>query len=277
MEEIKVLDDGFVRYVDHMGTDASIVQAARVSYGSGTKQVSDDKNLIRYLMRFYHESPLEMCEIKFHIRIPMDAHRQLVRHRTASINEVSSRYSIVDDAMQKADNWRLQSKSNKQGSDGFCSQQDAELFTWQESELHQKAREIYEFRLSKGMAREQARKDLILCTYTELYWKCDLRNILNFLALRMDAHAQYEIRCYANAIAQFVEKLYPITWQAFLDYRLNSMKLTSLDIETIKNIFKENKINSEHFLNSQADSWKNLQKCRERDECLDKLKLLGII
>jgi len=181
---LRVLDEGFVRVVDYMGSDQAIVQAARVSYGAGTKRVSEDRGLIRYLMRHRHTTPFEMAEIKFHVRVPMDAWRQWIRHRTANVNEYSTRYSIAIDDAQKTPpgEWRLQSPSNKQGSSGFFPVEEGEEFSREERELQEHARKVYDKRVEKGMAREQARKDLPLSTYTEAYWKIDLHNLLTSLA-----------------------------------------------------------------------------------------------
>ncbi len=235
-DPIKVLDDGFVRVVDYMGDDSSIVQAARVSYGKGTKKLRQDRGLIRYLMRHHHSTPFEMCEIKLHVRVPMDAWRQWIRHRTANVNEYSTRYSIAIDAAQRTapDQWRLQAVSNRQGSEGFVDPERGVAFTEQETELHDTARRIYNERLEAGVAREQARKDLPLATYTEAYWKIDLHNLLHFLYLRMDEHAQYEIRAYAEVIGrEIVARWCPMAWEAFMDYRVNGTTLTDLDSRII--------------------------------------------
>lgn len=235
----KVLDDGFVRVVDYMGSDESIVQAARVSYGKGTKKVNEDRGLIRYLLRHSHTTPFEMCEIKLHLRVPMDCWRQWIRHRTANINEYSTRYSIAVDATQKTPpgEWRQQSSDNKQGSEGFMDLSLGMQLTQQEQELQDHARQVYNERVEKGIAREQARKDLPLSTYTEAYWKIDLHNLLHFLVLRMDHHAQFEIRSYANVIGhEIVRRWCPIVWEAFIDYRLRGSTLTRLEIDMIRAI-----------------------------------------
>ena len=237
----KVLDDGFVRVVDYLGNDDSVVQAARVSYGKGTKKVREDRALIRYLMRHRHSTPFEMCEIKLHVRVPMDAWRQWIRHRTANVNEYSTRYSMAIDAAQKTKpgEWRLQTTTNRQGSSGFADKTIGQKFSKAESELHEQARSGYEEKIEAGIAREQARKDLPLSTYTEAYWKIDLHNLLHFLALRMEENAQYEIRQYANAIGyEIVKNWVPVTWEAFLDYRRNSLELSGLEFELIKTIAK---------------------------------------
>lgn len=232
----KVLDDGFVRVIDYMGNDSAIVQAARVSYGIGTRQLNEDKGLIRYLMRHDHTTPFEMCEIKLHIRVPMDTWRQWIRHRTASVNEYSTRYSIAIDASQKTDpgSWRLQSKSNKQGSSGYLSKEAGIKLSQEEDALQKKIFTTYEDRIEQGVAREQARKDLPLSTYTEAYWKIDLHNLFHFLRLRMDSHAQFEIRSYANIIGEeIIKKWCPIAWEAFVDYKLNALYFSARDIKVL--------------------------------------------
>ena len=236
---LKVLDDGFVRLIDYMGNDAAIVQAARVSYGEGTKKIHEDRGLIRYLMRHWHTTPFEMCELKLHIRVPMDCWRQWIRHRTANVNEYSTRYSIAIDAAQTTppNEWRVQATGNRQGSAGFMDETTGAQFTKRESELQQLSRDIYEERLNAGIAREQARKDLPLSTYTEAYWKVDLHNLLHFLWLRMDEHAQFEIRCYAETIGkEILSQWCPTVWQAFLDYRVNAQALTGPEVALIQAI-----------------------------------------
>ena len=197
-----ILDDGCVRVIDYMGTDSSSVQAARVSYGAGTKKVSEDRGLIRYLLRHRHTTPFEMCELKLHVRVPMDCWRQWIRHRTASVNEYSTRYSVAIDAARctAQDEWRSQSEINKQGSGAGIDTQTGTMLSAEEAELHQRCKAVYLRRLEYGVAREQARKDLPLGTYTEAYWKVDLHNLLHFLALRMDEQAHVEIREYDRLI-----------------------------------------------------------------------------
>jgi thymidylate synthase (FAD) len=236
-EPFPVLDDGFVRLVDYMGDDAAIVQAARVSYGKGTKRVQQDRALVRYLMRHWHTSPFEMCEIKLHVRVPMDTWRQWIRHRTANVNEYSTRYSEAIDAFQRtpADAWRLQATANRQGSAGSLAAELGTRFSAEEEELQRKARGVYEARIAAGVAREQARKDLPLSTYTEAYWKIDLHNLLHFLALRMERHAQQEIRAYATVIGeQIVARWVPVAWQAFLDYRLRATALSAIEARILR-------------------------------------------
>ena len=235
-KQLSVLDAGFVRLIDYMGDDSAVVQAARVSYGAGTKRVQDDRGLIRYLMRHSHTTPFEMCEIKFHVRVPMDVWRQWIRHRTANVNEYSTRYSVAIDAAQRTppDEWRLQSTENKQGSTGLVPKQDGEVLSASEAEIQNAAREVYEARLKSGVAREQARKDLPLSTYTEAYWKIDLHNLLHFLNLRMDGRAQQEIRRYAVVIGeQIVAKWVPLVWEAFLDFHRNGIHLSRIEGEVL--------------------------------------------
>jgi thymidylate synthase (FAD) len=276
-----VLDDGFVRVVDYMGSDSSIVQAARVSYGKGTKKVHEDRGLIRYLMRHRHSTPFEMCEIKLHVRVPMDTWRQWIRHRMASVNEYSTRYSVAIDAAQTTteEEWRAQSTSNRQGSAGYLDTNLGKKLTSSETEFQKSAFQLYQERLEQGVAREQARKDLPLSTYTEAYWKMDLHNLFHFLALRMDDHAQLEIRNYAKTIGyQIVSQWCPLAWEAFLDYRVNSSGLTKLEKEIIATFNKEGKDAAIQkaiqfgFLNSD---WKEPKKSREREELEEKFMELG--
>lgn len=231
-----VLDDGFIRVIDYMGSDESIVQAARVSYGKGTKKVHEDEGLIRYLMRHRHTTPFEMCEIKFHVRTPMDNWRQWIRHRTANVNEYSTRYSEAIDAAQRTlpGEWRVQATGNRQGSAGKLDLAIGEDLSQKEAEIQKMIRAEYERRVELGVAREQARKDLPLSTYTEAYWKVDLHNLMHFLALRMDSHAQLEIRSYANTMGEILSKWVPLSWAAFLDYRYNALTLSARDKAVIK-------------------------------------------
>jgi thymidylate synthase (FAD) len=293
-KKFPVLDDGFICLVDVMGDDYSVVQAARLSYGKDArldevqyglseiphkvqseKSKKDDRGLIRYLMRHRHTTPFEMAEVKLLIRIPMDAWRQWIRHRTANVNEYSTRYTEAIDSMQKTplNHWRLQSKSNKQGSSGYVDDNLGEALTVMEQRFHGEATHLYQERLRAGVAREQARKDLPLSTYTEAYWKCDLHNILHFLGLRMDSHAQKEIRDYATILGEeIIAKLFPVTWEAFQDYRMQAMSLSRLDLAAIS--YYNESGNSMEF-----HSWlkSNIENDRERAECVAKLRRLGII
>jgi thymidylate synthase (FAD) len=285
-KKFQVLDDGFVCLVDVMGDDQSVVQAARVSYGEGTRKVSDDRGLIRYLMRHRHSTPFEMAEIKLLVRVPMDTWRQWIRHRTANVNEYSTRYSLAIDATQEtpADAWRSQAETNRQGSGASLDATLGAQLSAEEVALQREARRVYEQRIARGVAREQARKDLPLSTYTEAYWKVDLHNLLHFLALRMDAHAQWEIRSYAATIGeQIVRPLFPLVWEAFDDYRLQGTFLTRLDREVIRRLMQRlaetgrGVATEEDFLAVQDPSWTAIKRSRERDECRAKLASLGLL
>lgn len=278
----KVLNDGFVRVIDYMGNDGAIVQAARVSYGKGTKAVRQDRGLIRYLMRHKHTTPFEMCEIKLHLRIPMDAWRQWIRHRTANVNEYSTRYSIAIDATQTTlpDKWRVQSTTNRQGSSGFADKVLGQEMTKDEKELHSLSRNIYNKRIEAGIAREQARKDLPLSTYTEAYWKVDLHNLLHFLRLRMEKNAQLEIRKYAEIIGnEIVKRWVPISWEAFTDFSMNSTNFSLTEMGILKQIYLGNNEGANKaaektgWLQKKEDK---LVKSLERIEFEEKLERLEI-
>lgn len=241
--EKRVLDHGFVALIDCMPrfapegktADFSIVQSARVSYGEGTKQVNEDRGLVRYLLRHRHTTPFEMVEFKFHIAMPIFVARQWIRHRTANVNEYSARYSIVPDRFYRPslDSIRAQSTSNRQGGDGLVDAGTAEEFL----QLLDRAEGLYKDYLDlteKGVAREMARAALPVSVYTEWYWKCDLHNLFHFLSLRMDPHAQYEIRVFAEAMYELMKPIVPISCEAFEDYRLGAMHLTRLEIEAIR-------------------------------------------
>lgn len=269
-KEFKILNDGFVRCVDVMGDDAAIVQAARTSYGKGTKTTREDRGLIRYLMRHWHTTPFEMCEIKLHIRAPMDCWRQWVRHRTANINEYSTRYSEAIDSRQttEAEMWRTQSKINKQGSDIFLPLEEGKTLSEKEEKFHKEAQNLYRERLELGVAREQARKDLPLSTYTEAYWKCDLHNLFHFLHLRMDSHAQKEIREYARIIGEeIVAKWVPLAWESFVDYRFKAERLSRMEIELLQELIAEIKEVDKKYIQEKLGSK------REAREFLEKFKL----
>lgn len=278
----RVLDDGFVRVVDYMGSDEAIVQAARVSYGTGTKRVSEDRGLIRYLMRHSHTTPFEMCEIKLHVRVPMDTWRQWIRHRTANVNEYSTRYSLAIDAAQRTapQDWRLQSTSNRQGSMGTVEAARGVTLSKREYQLQALSRRIYEERLSLGVAREQARKDLPLSTYTEAYWKIDLHNLFHFLLLRTDTRAQLEIRHYADIIGEeIVRRWCPTAWEAFLDYRVHRVDLSQLEAEIVSCLAAYDAERIERTATAagwlQRDATGKLRSNRERAECEAKLHRLG--
>ena len=286
-EKFQVLDDGFVCLVDVMGNDSSVVQAARVSYGEGTKKISDDRTLIRYLLRNRHTTPFEMAEIKLLVRVPMDCWRQWIRHRTANVNEYSTRYSVAIDSAQGTppDQWRTQSESNRQGSARPLPEEQGQKLCESEKAFQLSARQLYDERLEAGVARELARKDLPLCTYTEAYWKIDLHNLLGFLSLRMDSHAQLEIRQYATMIGEkIVKPLFPIVWEAFEDYRMGSMFFSRLDVGMIQRISQRGTelnqappFSDELFMELQDETWKGLKRCRERDECKSKLQRMGLL
>lgn len=277
-----VLDDGFVRVIDYMGTDAAIVQAARVSYGAGTKKVSEDRNLIRYLLRHRHTTPFEMCELKLHVRVPMDCWRQWIRHRTASVNEYSTRYSVAVDACRttKPDEWRSQSDVNKQGSGEAISAELGDKLSRSEAEFQAASKDLYNTRLDCGVAREQARKDLPLSTYTEAYWKVDLHNLLHFLALRMDSHAQYEIREYAQLIGhEIVSKWVPHTWEAFLEYRVNSLYLSNSESRVLALLVQGKPEEANQLLYEIGwlqEKQSALKESREATEFKKKLQEMGI-
>ena len=240
-EVLPVLDHGFVRVVDYMGDDTSIVQSARVSYGKGTKKVSTDSGLIKYLMRHRHSTPFEMCEIKYHVKLPIFVARQWIRHRTANVNEYSARYSILDKEfyLPAKENLAAQSRNNRQGRGDLIEGEQANDILKILKEDAEKNYNDYETILNerhdgtivneskKGLARELARMNLTLNTYTQWYWKTDLLNLLNFLSLRADDHAQYEIRAYADVMIDCLKKWVPITYEAFMDYRVGGMELSS--------------------------------------------------
>jgi len=254
-EAIPVLDHGFVRVVDYMGDDSSIVQSARVSYGKGTKKVSTDSGLIKYLMRHRHSTPFEMCEIKYHVKLPIFIARQWIRHRTANVNEYSARYSILDKEfyMPSKDNLAAQSASNRQGRGDLINGKQAEDILNILKEDAERTYDNYELMLNerfdgttidknnKGLARELARMNLTLNTYTQWYWKTDLLNLLNFLSLRADNHAQYEIRAYANVMIESLKKWVPVTFDAFMDYRVGGMELSAKGKSVIQKLIKGEK------------------------------------
>lgn len=237
-KRIKCLHDGFVELIDHMGSDAEICNAARLSYGKDRKPQSDDRTLIRYLMRHQHTSPFEMAEVKFLVRVPIDIWRQWVRHRTASINEHSTRYTApvkMQPHVPGADQWRMQDADNKQGSNGLFDEKRGSDFHDDFQYAATIAATAYSAAIKSGVSREQARSILPLSTYTEAVWKIDLHNLMHFIALRIKPNAQAEIREYAAAILDIVEELFPHTMEAFADYRLHALALTALDVFAIQN------------------------------------------
>ena len=272
-QPFEVLDHGFVRVIDYMGDDSAIVQSARVSYGKGTKQISNDKGLIKYLMRHRHSTPFEMCEIKFHIKLPIFIARQWIRHRTANVNEYSARYSILDKEfyIPSMENVAAQSTINNQGrGEVLSSDEAAEVISILKKDAEQTYAN-YETLLNEnpngesidsskpGVARELARMNLTLNTYTQWYWKIDLNNLLHFLALRADAHAQYEIRVYADIMMDIVKKWVPIAADAFEDYRIGGAEVSAKEINLLKKLLKGEKVSFEDEGISKRE-WSELQK-----------------
>ena len=255
-EAIPALDHGFVRVIDYMGDDTSIVQAARVSYGKGTKKISTDSGLIKYLMRHWHSTPFEMCEIKYHVKLPIFIARQWIRHRTANVNEYSARYSILDKEfyLPAVENLAAQSQSNRQGrGDVLTGDQAKKVLDLLKKDAEQ-TYDNYETMLNErydgsvidekqvGLARELARMNLTLNTYTQWYWKTDLLNLMNFLRLRADHHAQFEIRAYADVMLDTVKKWVPITYEAFMDYRVGGTEISSKGKKVIQKLISGEKV-----------------------------------
>ena len=276
-EALPVLDKGFIRVIDYMGDDGAIVQAARVSYGRGTRQVSSDRGLINYLMRMRHTSPFEMCEIKLHVKLPIFVARQWIRHRTASVNEYSARYSVLDDEfyLPAPEHLATQSTTNRQGRaevlDGPAAAAALEALKSNAAEAYAR----YVALLNEGdgqtpepgragLARELARAVLPLNTYTQWYWKVDLHNLLHFLALRADPHAQYEIRAYAEVLLDVVRRWVPLTCAAFVDYRLDGAELSAKALAVVRRMLRDEIV-------EQADSglsareWRELQALLAQD------------
>ncbi len=247
-EALPVLDHGFVRVIDYMGDDAAIVQAARVSYGRGTRRVSEDAGLIRYLMRHRHSTPFEMCEVKYHVKLPIFVARQWIRHRTANVNEYSARYSILDREfyLPSPEHLAAQSVANRQGRGDVLTGDEAAHVLDMLREDATRCYDHYAEMLNEdaagealdpsrqGLARELARMNLTLNTYTQWYWKIDLYNLFHFLSLRADAHAQYEIRVYAEAMLRTVEAWVPLAYQAFRDYRLGAVTLSAQMLAVVR-------------------------------------------
>ncbi|HMM08989.1 MAG TPA: FAD-dependent thymidylate synthase [Paracoccus solventivorans] len=235
-----VLDHGLIRVIDYMGDDSAIVQAARVSYGRGTKAVSNDEGLIRYLMRHWHSTPFEMCEVKFHVKLPVFVARQWIRHRTANVNEYSARYSILDREfyIPAPENLAAQSTANNQGRGEVLAGDEAQRVLDILREDSMRSYDHYEGMLSQdgqqGLARELARMNLPANIYTQWYWKTDLHNLFHFLRLRADAHAQYEIRAYAETMCGIVKDWVPLAYAAFEDYRLGGVQLSAKGVEALK-------------------------------------------
>ena len=280
-EAIPVLDHGFIRVIDYMGDDSSIVQSARVSYGKGTKKVSTDEGLIRYLMRHWHSTPFEMCEVKYHVKLPIFIARQWIRHRTANVNEYSARYSILDKEfyIPAKEQLSAQATNNRQGRGNLITGEQADEVLKILKDDAVRTYDNYEKMLNErfdgtiidekksGLARELARMNLTLNSYTQWYWKTDLLNLMNFLFLRADSHAQYEIRVYAEKMLDTVKKWVPITHAAFLDYRVGAAHLSSKGLKIVKSMINGNKVNFE-------DSGLSKREWNELMEVIDKKNLL---
>ncbi|MFZ9437990.1 MAG: FAD-dependent thymidylate synthase [Candidatus Fonsibacter ubiquis] len=280
-EAIPVLDHGFIRVIDYMGDDSSIVQSARVSYGKGTKKVSTDEGLIRYLMRHWHSTPFEMCEIKYHVKLPIFIARQWIRHRTANVNEYSARYSILDKEfyIPAKEQLSAQATNNRQGRGELITGQQADEVLKILKDDAVRTYDNYEKMLNErfdgtiidekksGLARELARMNLTLNSYTQWYWKTDLLNLMNFLFLRGDSHAQYEIRVYAEKMLDTVKKWVPITHAAFLDYRVGAAHLSSKGLKIVKSMINGNKV-------SYEDSGLSKREWNELMEVIDKKNLI---
>ena len=270
-EPVSVLDHGFVRTIDYMGDDAAVVQAARVSYGKGTKKVSDDAGLINYLLRHRHTTPFEMCEIKFHIKVPIFIARQWIRHRTANINEYSARYSVLDREfyIPSLDQLASQSTQNHQGRGDVLDGAEANEVLQILKEDSIRNYDHYVEMLNEdpdgnkidedrnGLARELARMNLTLNAYTQWYWKIDLHNLLHFLSLRADAHAQYEIRVYAEAMLETVKRWVPITYNAFQQYRVGGINLSASALSVVKKLLAGDRITQEDSGMSKRE-WREL-------------------
>lgn len=279
-EPIPLLDHGFVRVVDYMGDDNAIVQAARVSYGKGTKQVNQDKGLINYLMRHWHTTPFEMCEIKFHVKLPMFVARQWIRHRTANVNEYSARYSILDKEFYVPAPEQLapQSAKNHQGrTEGarLSPEEEARVLDILKSDGSQCYAHYEELMNSDaqgnvlneekdGIARELARMNLTMNYYTQWYWKIDLHNLMHFLMLRADSHAQYEIRVYADAMIDILKKWVPFAYDAFMEYRLHSAHLSRSGVSAIQRMLKGEEVTQENSGLTKRE-WEELQATLNRE------------
>jgi thymidylate synthase (FAD) len=280
-EAIPVLDHGFIRVIDYMGDDSSIVQSARVSYGKGTKKVSTDEGLIRYLMRHWHSTPFEMCEIKYHVKLPIFIARQWIRHRTANVNEYSARYSILDKEfyIPAKEQLSAQATNNRQGRGNLITGEQADevlkilkddairTYNNYEKMLNERFDGTIIDEKKSGLARELARMNLTLNSYTQWYWKTDLLNLMNFLFLRGDSHAQYEIRVYAEKMLDTVKKWVPIAHAAFLDYRVGAAHLSSKGLKIVKSMINGNKV-------SYEDSGVSKREWNELMEVIDKKNLM---
>ncbi len=278
-EPLPVLDHGFIRLIDYMGDDAAIVQAARVSYGRGTKQVRQDAGLIRYLMRHSHTTPFEMCEIKLHVKLPIFVARQWIRHRTANVNEYSARYSVLDREfyLPAPEHLAVQSQSNRQGRGELLTEAEAQRVIELLRDDAERAYDHYEELLNEtqsgevpdpsrsGLARELARMNLSLNFYTQWYWKIDLHNLLHFVQLRADPHAQYEIRAYADVLARIVQAWVPLTFDAFSDYRVGGARLSRTGLAVVRRMLAGETVDQASSGMSRAE-WAELVQALGRDD-----------
>ncbi|MFQ5972394.1 MAG: FAD-dependent thymidylate synthase [Alphaproteobacteria bacterium] len=276
-EQLAVLDHGFVRVVDYMGSDAAIVQAARVSYGTGTKQVRQDRGLIRYLLRHRHTTPFEMCEIKYHVKLPVFVARQWIRHRTANVNEYSARYSIMEDEfyIPAREDLAAQSQTNRQGRGEVLNDREAarvleilrddaaRCYGHYEEMLNERADATILDPDRTGLARELARMNLTLNVYTQWYWKIDLHNLLHFLSLRADAHSQYEIRAYANVMLDTVRRWVPYAYEAFDDYVMGGAHVSRTGMEVIRRLIGGETVTQEDSGLTKRE-WRELMELLER-------------
>ncbi len=276
-EPVPVLDHGFVRVVDYMGDDEAIVQAARVSYGRGSKRRRRDRGLIRYLMRHWHTTPFEMCEIKLHVKLPIFVARQWIRHRTASVNEYSARYSVLDHEFYVPARDRLQAQStlNSQGSGDVLNDEEAQrvldLLTTDAGQAYEHYEEMLNLDAEgtaldpgrQGLARELARMNLSLNFYTQWYWKIDLLNLLHFVWLRSDPHAQYEIRAYAEVLLDVIRRWVPLTFDAFMDYRVNAASISGPALAVLRRMLNGEAVDQESSGLANAE-WRELMKVLER-------------
>lgn len=268
---LPVLDHGFVRVVDYMGDDSAIVQAARVSYGKGTKKVNEDRGLINYLMRHWHTTPFEMCEIKFHIKLPIFVARQWIRHRTANVNEYSARYSILDKEfyLPRQEHLAAQSTVNNQGRGEVLEEKYAEHVLELLKRDAMQTYDTYEYLLNAngddsrpGLARELARMNLPVNYYTQWYWKIDLHNLMHFLRLREDAHAQYEIQAYADVMIDVLKRWVPFAYDAFMDYRVGAATFSSKMLDVLRRRLKGEVVTKENS-NLTAREWNEMEQILE--------------
>lgn len=276
-DAIPILDHGFIRVIDYMGDDSAIVQAARVSYGKGTKKISEDQGLINYLMRHRHSTPFEMCEIKLHVKLPIFVARQWIRHRTANVNEYSARYSIMDKEfyIPRPEHLASQSTVNNQGRGNVIEGHQADRIMQLLKEDASRAYDHYQVMLNEtetgekidengdGLARELARMNLPVNFYTQWYWKIDLQNFMHFLSLRADPHAQYEIRVYAEAMLDILKKWVPGAYQAFMDYRVGSAHLSAKGLDVVRAL-----LNGKNMTREEAGM--GIREWRELEAVLEK-------